>query len=592
MFHLESALTLANRIPRNEQYESALKFGHGVGVGPQRPGRPARRRRARHRDARRGRASRCRPSGHRRQGWRRSAGTGEGARVRPDDLRRAPAEDGRADAVPADAAAVARHDGHLDDRLRRRAGRGRRRQGRRARLPDEAVRDRRDHAARQRIAEHRALLRELEAARASWPSEGRRGDRRPFAADDAPAGAASTRSRPATRRCCCTARAAPARSWSRAHCTARARARQGPSSRSTARPSPRRCWRPSCSVTSGAPSRAPVEEARWALQAPPNGGTLLLDEMAEMPLPAQAKLLRVLQEGVIEPLGTNESVPVDVRVISATHRNLQGAGRRGPVSRGPVLPAERPRTSTSRRCASAAATCRCWCSHLLREARKDGQRRAPPLAGGVDGAVAVRVPRQRPPAGARHPARAGAGRGQRHRHPAPAARHRARGRRGAGGLTPAPPPGRRAEGVRTRVPAARPGRGGREAHPRPRGQPGLAGRPGPHGIHRAEPDPAADRPAGPGRARLPGQRPDRHGQDGRVPGADPREDRRARPPPAGPDPGPDPRAGPPDRPRVREALATAGAPAPWRSSAASRCSSQQRMLGAGLPGRRSPPRAA
>lgn len=54
-----------------------------------------------------------------------------------------------------------------------------------------------------------------------------------------------------------------------------------------------------------------------------NGGTLLLDEIAEMPLPAQAKLLRVLQEWVIEPLGTNKSVRIDVRVVSATHRDLK-----------------------------------------------------------------------------------------------------------------------------------------------------------------------------------------------------------------------------------------------------------------------------
>ncbi len=54
-----------------------------------------------------------------------------------------------------------------------------------------------------------------------------------------------------------------------------------------------------------------------------DGGTLLLDEIAELPLPSQAKLLRVLQEGTVEPLGTNEAVRVDVRVISATHRNLR-----------------------------------------------------------------------------------------------------------------------------------------------------------------------------------------------------------------------------------------------------------------------------
>ncbi|OUM08378.1 sigma-54-dependent Fis family transcriptional regulator [Pseudomonas syringae] len=52
-------------------------------------------------------------------------------------------------------------------------------------------------------------------------------------------------------------------------------------------------------------------------------GTLFLDEVGDMPMPVQARLLRVLQERCVQPLGSSELYPVDIRLISATHRSLR-----------------------------------------------------------------------------------------------------------------------------------------------------------------------------------------------------------------------------------------------------------------------------
>jgi transcriptional regulator with PAS, ATPase and Fis domain len=60
-----------------------------------------------------------------------------------------------------------------------------------------------------------------------------------------------------------------------------------------------------------------------------SGGTLLLDEIADLPAESQAALLRVLQEGEVVPVGATRPVPVDARLVAATHRPLEGMVARG-----------------------------------------------------------------------------------------------------------------------------------------------------------------------------------------------------------------------------------------------------------------------
>ncbi len=78
-----------------------------------------------------------------------------------------------------------------------------------------------------------------------------------------------------------------------------------------------------------------------------NGGTIFLDEIGDLPLAAQAKLLRVLEERVVCSVGSDTEVPVDVRVVAATHRNLQdmvdqGAFRADLYFRLAVVPVHLP----------------------------------------------------------------------------------------------------------------------------------------------------------------------------------------------------------------------------------------------------------
>jgi len=66
-----------------------------------------------------------------------------------------------------------------------------------------------------------------------------------------------------------------------------------------------------------------AQKARAGLLKEADGGTLLLDEIGEMPLALQAKLLRVLQEGRMRPVGSDQEEAVDVRIFAATHQNLE-----------------------------------------------------------------------------------------------------------------------------------------------------------------------------------------------------------------------------------------------------------------------------
>ncbi|GAA0842128.1 sigma-54 dependent transcriptional regulator [Marinobacter szutsaonensis] len=72
-----------------------------------------------------------------------------------------------------------------------------------------------------------------------------------------------------------------------------------------------------------------ARQARKGLFAEADGGTLLLDEIGEMPMALQAKLLRVLQEGRIKPVGADQEEPVDVRILAATHVDLHRAVAEG-----------------------------------------------------------------------------------------------------------------------------------------------------------------------------------------------------------------------------------------------------------------------
>jgi two-component system response regulator FlrC len=92
------------------------------------------------------------------------------------------------------------------------------------------------------------------------------------------------------------------------------------------------------------------------------GGTLLLDEISEMPLGLQAKLLRVLQEREVERVGGKKAIPLDIRVLATTNRDMAKEVAAGRFPGGSVLPPQRvsagdpvaPRAAGRHRAAGAA----------------------------------------------------------------------------------------------------------------------------------------------------------------------------------------------------------------------------------------------
>jgi transcriptional regulator with PAS, ATPase and Fis domain len=72
-----------------------------------------------------------------------------------------------------------------------------------------------------------------------------------------------------------------------------------------------------------------ADRAKRGLLQTANGGTIFLDEIGELSVCLQAKLLRALQEKEIRPVGSTERIPIDVRVIAATHQDLEAGVRRG-----------------------------------------------------------------------------------------------------------------------------------------------------------------------------------------------------------------------------------------------------------------------
>ena len=171
-----------------------------------------------------------------------------------------------------------------------------------------------------------------------------------------------------------------------------------PSFRSIAALSRKPCWKANCSATSKGAFTGANQNKRGLFEVA-DGGTIFLDEIGEMTLAMQVKLLRVLQERTVRPVGGTSEIAIDVRVIAATNRDLDKAVAEDTVSRGSLLPAQCDSDSRAP-LANAAKIFRFWPIIFSRNTRTAAGRSilrvACPIARLT---LRIRVARQRSPAG-------------------------------------------------------------------------------------------------------------------------------------------------------------------------------------------------